>query len=268
MTVTTATTNGATAPHPARHPTRQPQRREHPRRPPGTGQQPRTTTTRQATHPAPQPLPTACLADPDRRQTRHAVRLRRDSPEGWERPRLRRRGRAPAPGRGPAVVAAARPDPAALGGAPQGRFAVLRTGLRPPLTRPPRRGPVTSAAPGGQKHAARPRPAIRPESPGAAATPARGAACWPAVVERVDVHAGRHDHARAEPAAGGHVRGGLDATHTPLTARSPHSHARSPPDSPPDSPPTSPRLLRPGAPLTQPLSAALTGPMRPGSPPL
>ena len=57
--------------------------------------------------------------------------------QGGERPRLRVRGRDPAPGRGPAVVAARRPDPAALDSARQGRFAVLRTGPGPPLTRPP-----------------------------------------------------------------------------------------------------------------------------------
>ena len=54
----------------------------------------------------------------------------------WERPRLRRRGRAPAPGRGPAVSRPPGHIPRRRR-PPQGRFAVLRTGLRPPLTRPP-----------------------------------------------------------------------------------------------------------------------------------
>ena len=43
------------------------------------------------------------------------VMTRRAARTGRERPRLRRRGRAPAPGRGPAVVAAARPHPTAHG---------------------------------------------------------------------------------------------------------------------------------------------------------
>jgi hypothetical protein len=47
---------------------------------------------------------------PDR-LTRDAVRLRRDCSPGMQRPRLRRRGRDPAPVRGPAVVAASRRIP-------------------------------------------------------------------------------------------------------------------------------------------------------------
>src|SRR6266511_1076949 len=57
-----------------------------------------------------------------------------------ERPRLRRHGRDPAPVRGPAVVAA-------RGGARQGRFAVLRPGRWPPLTRPPKPRAVLDTPP-------------------------------------------------------------------------------------------------------------------------
>jgi hypothetical protein len=73
--------------------------------------------------------PTRAAGRPRCRQTRHAVRLRRVSSQGGERPRLRRRGPDPAPGHGPAVVAATRPDPTSIWRSPQGRFAVLRTGL-------------------------------------------------------------------------------------------------------------------------------------------
>jgi hypothetical protein len=55
----------------------------------------------------------SCLGDPvDRRHVTLSGYAR--TAHSSERPRLRRRGRAPAPGRGPAVVAAARPDPTAL----------------------------------------------------------------------------------------------------------------------------------------------------------
>jgi hypothetical protein len=51
-----------------------------------------------------------------------------------------------------------RPDPTAPGRPPQGRCAVLRTGLRPPLTRPPApRAATTGRPPGGRNQAAQPR---------------------------------------------------------------------------------------------------------------
>ncbi len=59
--------------------------------------------------PAQQPEHTG---QPDR-QTRYAVRPSAAQHQGRERPRLRRRGRDPAPVRGSAVVAANRPDPTA-----------------------------------------------------------------------------------------------------------------------------------------------------------
>jgi hypothetical protein len=55
----------------------------------------------------------------------------------WERPRLRRRGRDPAPVRGPAVVAAARPDPTACGGRVKDASRSFGPACGPSLTRPP-----------------------------------------------------------------------------------------------------------------------------------
>jgi hypothetical protein len=107
----------------------------------------------------------------------------------------------------------------------------------------------------------------------------RGAARWPAVVDRVDVHAGRHHHARApgpSPPAPRRPRADTSAgSWTPLIRHSPPVHrTHTPVHRLPHRGPH--RLLRPAtpltapltAPLTQPLSAALTGRMRPGSPPL
>src|SRR6266542_1607429 len=81
---------------------------------PGTGR----TGTRHGQTPAPAatPAPGTGRTGTRQGQTRHAVRLRRVSSQRGERPRLRRRGRDPAPVRGPAVVAAARPGPTACGG--------------------------------------------------------------------------------------------------------------------------------------------------------
>ncbi len=76
---------------------------------------------------------------------------------GGERPRLRRRGRAPAPGRGPAVVAAVRPDPTALGGRVRA--------LRGPSDRPAAALDPTAAAAG--------RPYTPPRA-GGARPPGRG----------------------------------------------------------------------------------------------